>query len=157
MIRQIIGGADAAIIFQDCVNLIIYALVLLYSLSGYKTPHGNLLRGLFFAFGISLIVKVILPNPTGGLVYIFADFCTAVGALVVAYLAGRMDKIEKNKNLLFVAGIFLLAGIILTVMAVDFSILGLIGSCASIIVLAALGVSYTSRYEEHKTVGVENK
>ena len=146
-------------IFHDAVNLLIYIFVFYYVLIGYKIPHGNLLRGLFFGFSVNLILQITMPKPAGksGVILYLSMLCIAFGALIIAYMAGRLNKIEKNKKLLIVSGFLLLAGCCLSVINRSFEIRRLIVFCEPIIVHAALGLAYTARYEEHKAAGLEEK
>ncbi len=113
-----------------------------------------MLRGLFFTFGVNLAVQCVLPKPVCNTLQIISSFCVVLGALIVTYIAGRLNKIEKNKILLTVSGILLL-GSCLWIIERGFEIRRLINSFEPIIIHAALSFAYIARYEEHKTAGLE--
>ena len=85
--------------------------------------------------------------------------------MLVAYIAGRLNKLEKNKILLIVIGVALTVNIILGIIvrkplmeSFAFEILlPIFRHSIYLVVLAALGFAYTARYEEHKAAGLEDK
>ena len=134
-------------------------LLLLYAFVGYKKPHGNMLRGLFFLFAVYLLVLSSIDFMMKSQDYI-ANGLVAFTSLLMAYVSGRLNKIEKNKVLLILAGIMLLVAEILSLVTGPmhmFDIVTIICKSTSVVTLAALGFAYTARYEQHKEAGLEDK
>lgn len=157
LVNHFLNRSDTVVpIVHDTVNFLVYVFVLYYALSGYKIPHGNLLRAEFLVFSVSLVAQVIMPKPDSGVLLTVSTLCTALGALIVAYTAGRLNKIEKNRKLLILSGALLFAGCCLSSMIRDFGIRRMINSFEPIIVSAALGFAYTARFEEHRAAGLED-
>ncbi|MCQ2436021.1 MAG: hypothetical protein MJ101_03855 [Clostridia bacterium] len=162
LINHISNGNDIfGPILQDFINLLIYAFILIYDFVGYKKPHGNMMRALFFAFGINMIIGVIIPKPEYGTIEMIASFVNSLGALFVAFVAGRLNRIEQNRKLLIIAGALMAVGSVLAVVNLsavgrEFDIRRVINVCEPIIALAALGVGYAARYEEHKDAGLDD-
>lgn len=140
-------------VILNAVNLLLLALTLNYLFVGYKKPHGNLLRAAFFMFALSIIIKDELVFLGSEDVNIAANMASSVSALMIAYAAGRLDKLEKNTTVLMAAGLFMLAHFLLLMMADDFILGRTVASCTNMIVLAGLGAAYTARYEAHKAAG----
>ena len=125
---------------------------LFYVLDGYKKPHGNALRTTYFLFaGFLGSVAISAYNGVNSFFSMFA-------AIIVAYIAGRLHKIEKNRILLMIAGAALLAGQIFeTVHANSTAPLTVIRIFMPLFLFTALAFAYTARYEQHKAAGLEDK
>ena len=138
------------------LNMVISSFVLLYAFFGYKKPHGNMLKILFFAFSIFLAFRGTFAI-AGMKSYLYGDL-HILSALVITYIAGRLNKIEKNRILLvFVGTILLAAFIVATVKHPIFVFAKILDDLTSIISLAALSLAYVARYEEHKAAGLADK
>ena len=138
------------------LNMVISSFVLLYAFFGYKKPHGNMLKILFFAFSIFLAFRGTFAI-AGMKSYLYGDL-HILSALVITYIAGRLNKIEKNRILLvFVGTILLAAFIVATVKHPIFVFAKILDDLTSIISLAALSLAYTARFEEHKAAGLADK
>ena len=139
------------------VDTVMCAIILLYAFFGYKKPHGNMLKYAFFVFAgyVALQGTVVLAAESalvlGGL--------TVLSGLIIAYVAGRLHKIEKNTFLLLFAGLLLLAreivGFATSFVVPDVSVI--IGTVTPIVTFAALSFAYVARYEEHKAAGLADK
>ncbi len=140
---------------KDIISLVLYVLTGFYTLFGYKKPHGNLLKYLFIAFAISLILNVCLTNIAESAITVIISLCSCLAALILMYVSGRFHKIEKNRILLIVAGVMLFAAMLLPLFSGKFIISGCLNSCSAPIMLLALGFAYTARFEEHKAAGLE--
>lgn len=144
-------------VWYDSAALILIAALMLYVFVLYKKPHGNLLRYLFFGFGVYMAAMGVLDFMRD----LFVPACFRLAAtLIITYVSGRLNKIEKNKPLLLVAGVFLLIYWCLynfVYSAGQISVRPLLGSLSTIIYLGAFSFAYVARYEEHKAAGLEDK
>ena len=151
------GKVPFFVVMHVAALLVLIVAILLYVFVLYKKPHGNLLRYLFFFFGLYLAFQGTVDFQEANL---FVPGCVnLLAALIVTYVSGRLNKIEKNQPLLLLVGVLLLIHWILyTFVCVDyFKIDRLFGSLGDMIYLGALGFSYVARYEEHKAAGLEDK
>ena len=135
------------------LDLLLFAFILVYSFIGYKKPHGNMLRYVYFGFSVYLLAFACMDFMMKRTNYI-ANSMVAFSALLIAYISGRLDKMTKNKIILVLVGILLLVADIYTFAADPnhgFDIITMIGMSSGLIAHAAIGFAYVSRYEEHKT------
>ena len=139
------------------IDVVMCAIILLYAFFGYKKPHGNMLKLVFFAFAIYLAVQGTIDIATQNF-YIAGDLFILAG-LFVAYVAGRLNKLVKNKFLLFFIGmlIFARAIIIYVTSPFSFGMLDTFGLLSQTITFTAIVLAYVARYEEHKAAGLEDK
>ena len=140
---------------RDIFSLALYVLTGFYTIFGYKKPHGNMLKYLFIAFAVALILNVCLANIAENAIVMIISVCSCLAALILMYVSGRFHKIENNRVLLVVAGVLLFAAMILPLFTSSFIISGFFNSCTAPIMLLALGFAYTARFEEHKAAGLE--
>ena len=139
-------------------DIVMAALILLYLFFGYKKPHGNMLRYLFFVFSIYNAFLGIAGM--AGEAEFITGCLSVFAALIIAYVAGRLDKINKNRFVLIFVGLLLLA-----LFVVDGFITGIpistfpevFGQLTQLIAFTALSFAYTARYEQHKEAGLEDK
>ena len=145
------------------INLIIIVLTLYYVFFGYKKPHGDLLRFIYFCFAAYLAIHAYLDNSIVGPVYKYKEivfYCVTFAALIIAYVSGRLNKIEKNKKLLILVGLLMFVDTVLHIITMNNEHL-IITKCISyfnpLIIHTALGFVYAIRYEEHIDAGLEDK
>ncbi len=133
------------------LRIVIIIATFFYTLMGYKKPHGNMLRAIFFIFaGFLGTVALTTYNDVNG-------FLSMVAAINASYIAGRLNKIEKNIILLIISGALLIAGqTVEFICASSHNLLIAIKIIMPLIIFTALAFSYTARFEEHKEAGLEN-
>lgn len=149
---------------RPVLNIALCLLIMFYAFLGYKKPHGNMLRFTFFAFSVYLLAFAMIDAMTmrGSTI---ENGLTAFSALLIAYISGRLNKLEKNRVLLVITGAALAVNVVLGVISVCSHVgafeLGLLlpffRQSVSLVALAALGFAYTARYEAHKADGLEDK
>ena len=138
--------------------VIMYLTVLTYALVGYVKPYGNTLKRAFVVFAICVLVQGIIPNaPMNATADIMLKIFAGLGAMVIIYISGRLNKIEKNRKLMVLAGLLIVAGKCIVVFGPHFDILKAIDTLSEPIVWAALCFAYVARFEEHKAAGLEDK
>ena len=153
------SGRNIGIQLHIVIVLIEYLLVAFYALWGYKKPHGNILRYTMFAFGFLCMYKFFVPGKpvTANIEYI-ANACIVLAALLIVYMSGRLNKIDKNKIIMIVVGILLVANIILMRLTREtFSFGSFVRSLSLPVCWAALCSAYTARFEAHKAAGLADK
>lgn len=147
-------------LIRNSANFVMFIAILIYAFVGYKKPHGNLLRGMFFAFGAIIALNIMTfgldATVSASLFSTIRNTCDIFAALLIVYVSGRLNKVEKNKKLLFLSGVLMFIHYIMPVFKGPIIFNSLIGSVCPMIVLAALGFAYTARYEEHKEAGLED-
>ena len=156
-IRSFSAGRMSAGI-HACLGILIELIIIWYVLTKYKQPHGNSLRFAYFAFALDIGLIGIIDM--GGSELYVTKIILFIAALIIAYISGRLNKIEKNKKLLVLVGLLLLACAIIRFVNIGDSHLTMfrtIGYIAPMARLFALGFAYTARYEQHKEAGLEDK
>ena len=142
-----------------CVNLLMYFLVSAYALWGYRKPHGNMLKYTAVFFGILIIAQSILSGSPliSGTVRDIICACSAIAAMAVAYIAGRLDRIGKNKYLMIFVGLLVtVCSVLLICSFADFNFMRCLSNLTQPICWSALCLAYISRYDEHKSAGAKN-
>ena len=141
------------------MDMVMFTAILSYAFFGYKMPHGNMLRIVFFIFSVYLLAFACIDFMTKSTNYI-GNGAVALAALLIAYISGRLNKLKKNKILLAVVGVLLCVAVVVSFTGDPnrgFDLITFICQSTSVIVLAALGFAYTARYEEHKATGLADK
>lgn len=143
---------------RNCLGLVMIFVTIWYVLFGYKQPHGNSLRFAYFAFalyiGLHSIIDAIEGRESASCILML------IAALIIAYISGRLNKIEKNKKLLILVGLIFLADAIIHIIigaSLPFKLTRLFGHVTTLAYLVAFGFAYTARYEQHKEAGLEDK
>ena len=134
-----------------------YILVAFYALIGYKKPHGNILKYTMFAFVLLCMYEFLMPGRpiTANIEYI-ANACIGLAAVMIAYMSGRLDRVDQNKLIMIIVGVMFVASIILMgLIHESFSWDSFVRSLSLPICWAALCLAYTARFEEHKAAGLE--
>ena len=126
-----------ASILKPAVSLLGFAFVLYYAFSGYKKPHGNLLRYLMLAYGAILAIGsaaaflfgvATMGDPAAGTMPMLDGaenhmsnmaplqaFLLCLSILLIGYISGRLHKFEQNKWLLTLVLIMLLVRVLLSI------------------------------------------
>lgn len=155
-------------IFQHAVMVIAFVAVICYSTEGYKKAHGNELRYtmLVCAFLIEASALTSVQDPRR----FISSFVEGLAALLIAYCAGRLDKLQKNKVVLTITALLLLGAAIANAMIIpqmlpESDILVEIGSLDKsalvgaffdkFLLMIGLGKAYSARFIEHKEAGEE--
>ena len=141
----------------SAIGVVMCVIIMLYAFFGYKKPHGNLLKFAFLAFAVYLALQGM--NEIAGRNRILVGGLCVFTGLIIAYMAGRLHKIEKNKIALIVVGVLLLAKtvIVFATSHVVFEFLVIVGRITPMILLTTLGFAYVARFEEHRAAGLADK
>ena len=153
-----INGDNLNALIHACLALIVSLIIIWYALIGYKQPHGNSLRFAYFIFSLATGLRAI-ANSTVSEQYV-KGVLLLVAALILAYISGRLNRIEKNKNLLILVGILFLADIIMCFIGARSTtptLFRVIDDLTPMAFLFAFGLTYIARYEQHKEAGLEEK
>ena len=149
------GVNDAAIML--ITDSVMSLLVLLYAFWGYKKPHGNMLKITFLVYAVYTAFQGMIEISTRS-GYVISALVILTG-LILAYIAGRLNRIEQNVWFLALVGLFLLVRTVIhcVMFPVVFGFTDLFGRLTPIITFAALGFAYVARFEEHKAAGLADK
>ena len=154
---SVTAGSGESNVFAHIVSdAVMYVFIIAYALFGYKKAHGNSLRTVFFVFGAYIIVCGIIKDP--GLGEVQENICrvmSGLATLLIGYIAGRLDRIEKNRVLMVIAGAFILVRCILVFAAFPCDIIRFFGVMEQLIIWASIGGTYAARYEQHKAAGLK--
>lgn len=160
------GGFPLVRIFYYSLTAIMLVMVLVYTISAYKTPHGNLLRYTFLIFGVlmQMLSSGLLVLPSKGTTfYYFQAASMGAVALLSVYIGGRLNKIRKNKPLMIITGILLLVSDVGRLIVTKgefadfdfiFKLLPILGNLSMIFAWNVMCYAYLYRYQEHKNAGL---
>ena len=146
-------------IISCCAILIMSIFVLCYAVFGYKKPHGNMLRTVFLTFSILTVYASIsfASHNNTSMIVSFGLIFACSASVIVGFVAGRLNKIEKNKKLLALSLLLLIANtVVINISMPDFMIAAVVASSIPALILFALIFAYVARYEEHKAAGLED-
>lgn len=157
-ITQLINAAD----FQTAASPITFIILIIgfgyYALFGYKKPHGNMLRYLFLFYVICSCYFLLYYVP----VYPFYANAFGIAKIVAfAYIAGRLDKVNKNK---YILGVLIVVDLCFDIYNVyTFGVLGMlnfitfIGCISSLLFTTTVTLAYVIRYDLHKEAGLRDE
>jgi len=137
--------------------LIVYILILYYTFFCYKNPHGNMLKFLMLFFSASLITRMLVEFSlmnTVSLVFI------PLSMIFIAYIAGRLDRINENRFYVVIVLLLLLYVSFATVSSTStmnlkvYEYVAIFEPCIAWIAIIA---AYFARYIEHKLAGLQDK
>lgn len=157
LIKAFSSTKFAVSVINSICNLVLCVLVSYYAIEGYKKPHGNLLREIFVAYGISVVIETTFAAASSSMLMILNKILWYLTALIIVYVAGRLDKIEKNKKLLLLATILQIVRCVLQFINGNPSVYSILAKIDVLILMFALCSAYFARYEEHKAAGLEDK
>ncbi|GEM_PF-4742170 len=138
--------------------LFMYAMIAVYLVYDFKTPHGNLLKYVFLVFSFALLIPVILNLINDYKV----NFALGFAAVIVSYIGGRLNRKDNNIRLittvavcLIIAGAF---GFTTEVSSIEFegeaiSYMIALDLFNYLIIWCAVIISYISRFNEHIEAG----
>ena len=144
------------------IAIVVYIIVFLYALYGYKKPHGNMLRYTFIIFAVSLALYAYstLASPVSAVPVVINVLCT----VPIAYVAGRLHKFNQNKVLLYVALVMLLIAAIIDCILFTKSMVPEVGGFVFVVLKfstfnkfilgLALATTYVNRFHTHKEAGL---
>jgi len=141
--------ATFALIAWTCVSF----LVLYYILVGYKKPHGNMLRYLLLIMAAVMVIDTFDFSETA----LYTPLRAAT-VLLIAYIAGRLGKINQNKILMPIVWVLIIiSGCMLRKLQPSTDILKNISFFLDTIIWFVTCAAYFVRYKEHKEAGLTDK
>ena len=140
-----------------------YAMVIVYGAFGYKKPHGNMLRYVMVIFAFLLVMEnyvtvkniSVLPEYAAGssdVKSVHKDLdvlLTGVASLLIAYMAGRLNKFRKNRNLFALVFVVLICRCLVVMNDKEFLFI----EAGDLIMLGVIACAYFLRYSLHKKAG----
>ena len=169
--------SDSTPLLRVIAIFIGYALVIFYGVYGYKKPHGDLLRytmiGLAILLVLSIVADQILRDPGEVPVEIGAlaegirpqgppdmtgssfarpleTLATGLVIILSSYIAGRLNKIEKNKYLFTLGLVLLVIRVLVNIGNTQI----MLADINEIVLWLDLNCAYMLRYHEHKEAGL---
>ena len=142
------------------IGAVMFAAILVYLLIDYSRPHGNLLKYTLLLFGVYAGLSAIFTITFSYVAWLCIAVLLMLVAVGSAYMAGKLGHLEKSKILFILNGIFLLAASVISVVSIaaageQIYVGFILAKINPLLIWAALGIAYTSRYEEHKQAGIE--
>lgn len=157
------NSVSAGTMVHTLINFGMLIIVFVYAAFGYKKPHGNMLRFVFLLFAVYALACGVIPpdqhvSMNAQTVHLAEASLLGFSALLISYVGGRLDKIEKNKIVMFVISIVMLASVIVIMCSFSqFIFAQTVGFFSKFICWTALSFAYLARYEEHKAAGLADK
>ena len=140
------------------MGIIVIGLTLFYMFAGYKLPHGNLLRYLFIIVALEALFSFWNKFSLAEKIFETDELLMLLEMVIVAYVAGRLNKFKKNILLLCIALLLVAIPCYHAAMALPTTYaIEIITPFDKPIILLTLIVSYIARYTEHHEAGLEDK
>lgn len=153
--------------------VIMLVAIIYYAIAGYKRPHGNLLRVIFFLISITCLNGVIdsakcVPLFEGNALNLelFIIGLDGISALMIAYIGGRLDKIKKNiiPLILITAAKLAKSVLFISLFIPLYSAWGwgtnladYVWCFSTFVLWLDVAFAYILRYKEHKEAGLTDK
>ena len=151
----IVNGTDAP--FIPVVMIVLYCFLIYYALSGYKIPHGNLLRYEFIAYSVMNILVLLFYLTHDIALGRLAAYSLAAKALLSIYMAGRLDKIKKNAWIMIAVLALELVYALSFVIPEKLAFIVFLTAFNGTYMWVALCGAYITRYKLHKEAGLTDK
>ena len=149
VINMIAGGGNN--LLAQILIAVIFILIFIYAFTGYKKPHGNMLKWTMLLYAV---LRVIAASQIIDKSFVVA--LPALSAICVAYMCGRLNKREKNLYWLYIAGALeLISAVIMVTNASGF--LDGLAMFTPLFGLIALFGAYFAKFEEHKNAGLSEE
>lgn len=149
-----------AVTWRRVLRLLIYIFLCWYALMGYKKPHGNLLKYLFLAFDVFVLATVTHILEYNGadmpLNTIIRVVLYCIVAVLIPYMAGRLNRIKENTFLGIIVLVCLLGTALLNNLFSS-STGSLFSSMHCTVLGLAVLAAYVVRYRQHRESGLEDK
>jgi len=108
-----------------------------------------------FIFGLSLFLNTQFGRARAAETFSYATLASGIVAMLIAYICGRLNRIEKNKILMIVVGVILVALAAIQVIGTS-RFMRSITSISNVVYWLTLCLAYIARYEEHKEAGLSD-
>lgn len=149
---------SANILFQVWAPIVMFAIAAIYTVYGYKKPHGNHIRYLLLLNAVDL-GALLIANRSWQPAYLIA--VSIANIILVSYMAGRLDRYKQN----LIISIVILALKIVSIypfisMAIKYDIMSFavfFSYIGPVTVWLAIAASYIIRYKPHKEAGLADK
>ena len=94
------------------LSLVVYALasllLLYYAAVGYRKPHGNLMKYLFLMFALCCLGGLLCMTAEQTVIDAIYNYIRGIVVLLVAFVAGRLNRFKQNVWLMSVIGVLML-------------------------------------------------
>ena len=139
--------------------VLVFLFVAYYAISGYKKPHGNLMRYMFGLFALNCLclalneVETIYDSMYYKLIFIGI---AAVVAILSVYVGGRLNKLKENLVIIIAITLLLAFRCVYHCLTdrVVFGALQILMNFSTFIVWIDIVFAYVLRYKEHKEAGL---
>ena len=133
-------------------DVALYLYLAFYAFSGYKKPKNNYQKYGMWLYIVVLAVGAVVMTLDGRTAFAYPEFATA---LLVAFVSGRLNKLERNVHLLNIAILIQLAAAVGANIWQPVGFAGAVINTSSLIEIVVITYSYVSRYEEHVDMSKE--
>lgn len=147
---EVMYSAQGVFVIKGFVNLCLFLVMIAYAVWGYKKPHGNSLKYLMLCYAAYLLFYIYIAFLENSPVHALA-YAVVIG--VVSYVAGRLNKIHKNRYILAAGQIILLIIIVAGILRDDGSLVNAVYRLNTCILFSDVIGAYMLRYNAHKEAG----
>ena len=139
---------------HNCFNIIIILMMAAYLFIVFKYPKYHFMRVMLFLFSLYIISDLIMPLKLNNEIALYiVNTIISISALLVAFVAGRLKKIQKNLPIMIIVGVLMLVSrIIINICTPRFFIYRLLSQLNIIVVWIALCISYVARYKQYREI-----
>lgn len=137
---------------QKGSSVFVWLATIYYGAYGYKVPHGNFLKNLYIIFSLYVGVNLVFCAYYNYFSYLLV-FCMVITSTCSSFMAGRLDKIEKNKKIIVLVGILSFIGDVCKVTLFPINIY-VITNFNRTVMWFTMSFAYVARYKVHKEAGL---
>jgi len=152
LIGSVFGGfyrlSKGLLPVMSILTMILDIGIIYYLFAGYKVPHGNMMKFLFLFFALVLSAKGARSIEYSRILPVLFN----VSAVLIAFGAGRLNRIKELRVLLCIVLVLVLAAFIRLAVLFPSSFSDLLG-LPGLLDLVALAGAYFVRYAQHKEAG----
>ena len=149
---------SANIIFQVWAPIVMFAIAAIYTVYGYKKPHGNHIRYLLLIHSVYMGSLLIAYQSTQSA---YACAVTVAKIILSTYMAGRLDRYKQNLIIsIVILALNIVSVYLLISMAIknDIMSFAVFFSCIGpVTIWLAIAASYIIRYKPHREAGLADK
>lgn len=146
---------------NEIMDVIIYVLIIYYYLVGYRKAHSNLLKYIFLFYAIFSAYNGLYYNSINKA----QSYSLIVSALLLAFIAGRLNKFNKNRWILLFCFVLLTVATIYSINHLDQELLSVFtpleqtmykwGHLNAILQFTTLSLAYLTRCYKHQKIGID--
>lgn len=132
-----------------------YCFIFVYGFYAYKTPHGNMVRYLLLTLALYIAFSIVVMDSRWSIPW-FVIAASNFAAVLIAYMAGRLNKVKKNIIVAAIVSVLLLVKSFWPVETpgINADAMFILDRTMPIFMWLTVVMIYFFRFKEHKQAGI---